>query len=252
MKIGAKGCLAHYAIAIAIAATSGSCYAAENGTIPALKLTQRHYYWGDMETIVSKLGVRLENKGKMRFILVAKAPKWNVTAFRNDDKKFREWTLKQFSEDGIVSDFIVSRQDRHVPNKQTARSTRLGDVTVTNLAHGKTRMAFLPLSSYAAPQVESVLYTIFKQPTNGGIPVMCLKRSGRGGKDWLTGLSRGGAEKSMLTTSSIKKIRVSPDFFNAPSGFTSAKSVQEVLLSRADREASGDVDELFEIGKKKR
>lgn len=70
-----------------------------------------------------------------------------------------------------------------------------------------------------------------------------------GGVDFLSGLETKGDYKVDLDTKTIEQTKVSQDLFVAPSGYARSKSVQEVLISKIGRDASGDFDEMFEIGK---
>ncbi len=70
--------------------------------------------------------------------------------------------------------------------------------------------------------------------------------------DWLTGLKRSGQLRNVLYTSGLQKVKVNKEIFEAPVGYKRAASVQEVLMSKVSRDASGDMDEIFEIGGKNR
>ncbi len=75
-------CLTAGTLASALSCTAQSTK--HSTLIPALKLTQTHFYFGDTETIVSMKGVRINNHGRMKFVLVAKSPDWVVNVFRTD------------------------------------------------------------------------------------------------------------------------------------------------------------------------
>lgn len=239
---------------VTITVASNSCDAADKVTGrkkggPALRMIQRHFYWGDLETTISKAGIRLTNKGRMGFTLVSKSPDWDVTIFRNDDRTFLRRSLKRFKREGIISDFIVSRQDRLFSDGIVRKTTgKLGAVVVTTISGTRSQIQYLPIEPYAAPPVESILYTVFKQPTNGCIPVTYTKIVKKG-SNWISGHPEAGTMRVQLATRAITKVTVPDDYFNPPSGYRKVTSAQEVLLSRANRDASGDFDELFEIGK---
>lgn len=216
--------------------------------MPAVKLVQKHNYWGDMETIVSQQGVRINNKGRWGYCLVAKTPDWKVTVFRDDDKTYYSKDLKQFMQSGIVSDLLVKKQERITPPGGLVTTRKLGDALVKDIRRQRSEYSYLPLTGIAAPQVESILYESFKVSTNGGIPLRQYKIV-QGGVDWMTGLDSAGDERMLLNTRKIERVKVPISIFDAPSGYARSKSVQEVLLSKKGRDASGDFDEMFEIGK---
>lgn len=231
-----------------------SCARAESGAaskpIAALKLTQSHCYWGGSETIISLDGMRLENKGRMHFIVVASSPTWDVTIFRDDDKVFVKESLKEFESTGLVSEFLVTKQPRKFDGVGAKFTSRVGDMEVSEVKGPKEQFAYLPLGKVAAPQVERILYTIFKQSTDGGIPIKYARV--QKGVDWLTGLKRSGQMRNVLYTSGLQRVKVGKELFAAPVGYRRAASVQEVLMSKVSRDASGDMDEIFEIGGKNR
>lgn len=218
--------------------------------IPALKLTQSHDFWGVSETIVSLQGMRLENKGRMHFTVVASRPSWAVTVFRDDDKVFIRESLEELESTGLVSEFLVVKKRRLFDGRGSKFTSKIGEFSISEVRGPREQFAYLPLGKLAAPEVERILYTVFKQPTNGGIPI----KYGRvqKGVDWMTGLKRGGQIRNVLFTSDIKRVMVSPAEFEPPVGYRMAASVQEVLMSKVSRDASGDMDEIFEIGGKKR
>lgn len=234
-----------------IAFVQSECFAQtgkQNRTVSALRLAQRHNYWGDMETIVAEQGVRINNKGRWGYSLVAKKPDWKVTVFRDDDKTYHSRELKQFLQGGIVSDMMVKKQNRVTPPGGLETTRKLGDALVKDIRRQRSEYSYLPLKGIAAPQVESILYEALKVTTNGGIPLRQYKIV-QGGVDWMTGLNSAGDERMLLNTRKIERVKVPISTFDAPSGYSMSKSVQEVLLSKKGRDASGDFDEMFEIGK---
>ena len=68
----------------------------------------------------------------------------------------------------------------------------------------------------------------------------------------MTGLDSAGSMRVYISTRSIKAVQVPADFFQPPAGYRLSKSKQEVMMSKDSREASGDFDEIFDIGKNSR
>ncbi|MBS1996437.1 MAG: hypothetical protein JSS86_09015, partial [Cyanobacteria bacterium SZAS LIN-2] len=98
---------------LAVITGISAAHAAQDKTnISALKLTQTHHYWGETETIVSLQGLRINNRGRMRYSLVAKSPDWSVSVFRDDDKTYLTQPLNQFEANGIISNFVLQKQEK--------------------------------------------------------------------------------------------------------------------------------------------
>ena len=219
----------------------------QSSLIPALKLKQKHYYWGDTETTVSLDGIRIDNRGRMFYSLVAKSPSWDVIVFRDDDKTYLRQSLSDFESTGMVNNFVVEKRPRNFGFKKEETLVKFDGITVKQLVHGPHFYQYLPLGMVAAKQVERILYIAYKLPTNGGIPVMMRKYTK--GTDWLTGIKDPGRHKALLETSKIENLRVSKSIFDAPLNYKLRGSMQEVLMSKTSRDASGDLEVL--IGDKK-
>lgn len=207
----------------------------------ALKLKQKHNYWGETETIISFNGVRINNKGRMKYSLVARAPQWKVVVFRDDDKTFISQSLQQFERTGLISELVVKKYPRAL-GAQT-RTRKNGDLTTLIYSEPFVQMEILPLKNIATAPVEAILYAAYKLPTNGGIPIRYTKFNGR----FNTTTNPRVTHTDYLTTTKIEHIEFASKLFEVPRGYTRCKSMQEVLLSKISREASGDFDELFEI-----
>lgn len=229
----------HVFIVALIASTSTSAQAE-----PALKLTQKHNYWGDTETIVSMNGLRINNKGRMKYSLVARSPKWDVTVFRDDDKTFLSQNLQQFEKTGLISDYVVKKYSRSVAAPGPVRTGKLGDLTTQIFTRPFAEVESLPLKNIASPPVEAILYAAYKLPTNGGIPIRFTKTM-KGTSMFSSGSK--GTRRNHLITTRIEHTNVATKLFEPPTGYTRCKSMQEVLLSKISRDASGDFDELFKI-----
>ena len=218
--------------------------------IAALKLEQTHFFYGETETIVSLQGLRINNRGRMHFSLVAAGPSWNVTIFRADVKTYISESFNDFLVNGLVSNFVVKRQDSASSVGSVIRRRKVDGFVVRELGSNRDVFAYLPLDNIAAPQVERLLYSIYRTPTNGGIPVTFTKKLS--GRDWMTGLDSAGSMRVYISTRSIKAVQVPADFFQPPAGYRLSKSKQEVMMSKDSREASVDFDEIFDIGKNSR
>lgn len=230
-------------IFVVLLPASTAASAKVNDTEPALKLTQRHNYWGDTETIVAMNGIRINNKGRMKYSLVASSPKWKVVVFRDDDKTFISQSLQHFEKTGLISELVVKKYPRTIGTQAGVRTGKIGDLTTLIATEPFAQLESLPLKNIATEPVEAILYAAYKLSTNGGIPIRYTKVF----KGTKRGLNVRGSRRDYLVTTRIEHIDVSKQLFESPRGYTRCNSVQEVLLSKISREASGDFDELFEI-----
>jgi len=219
--------------------------ASAQDTEPALKLTQRHNYWGDTETIVSMNGVRINNKGRMKYSLVARSPQWKVIVFRDDDKTFISQSLRHFEKTGLISDFVVKQYPHHIGEGTPVRKGKIGDLTTQIWTDPFAQLETVPLKNITTQPVEAILYAAYKLPTNSSIPIRYTKIMR--GSNPMFGPNERGSRKEYFKTLKVEHIKVPLSLFEAPHGYTRCKSVQEVLLSKVNREASGDFDELFKI-----
>lgn len=215
--------------------------------IPALVLKQKHFYWGDTETIVCLDGIRINNKGRMFYSLVASSPKWDVTVYRNDDKTYLKQSLSEFEVAGLVNNFVVNKQARLFGTKSAETKVKINGITVTQIVHGPHLYQYLPLAGYASKPVEQILYATYKLPTNNGVPIKLVKH--RNGLDWMTGINDPGSRKVLLETIRVEKTKVPRSIFIPPQNYKLSRSMQEVLMSKVSRDASGDLEVL--IGGKK-
>ena len=211
----------------------------------ALRLNQTHTFMGRCQLTVSAHGIRIENKDKLKFVLVAKAPDWRVTLFRNDDKTYFAQSLKEFQNTGLMSGFVMVDRPRLLRGGEFAKSTfKFCGYDVFRWTSRNSTFKYLPLDK-VAPQVESIVFTAYKVPTNGGLPITYVKA--QSGRDYTTGMSEEGHLETLLDTTKIESVADDPKLFLAPSGYKKAKSVGVVFVGAAARNESGDFQNLFEI-----
>ncbi len=221
--------------------TGPLAFAREN----ALRLTQTHTFMGRCQLTASSHGIRIENQDKLKFVLVAKAPDWRVTIFRNDDKTYFSQSLKDFQNTGLVSGFVMIERPRKLSSADFAKSSfKFCGYDILRWTGRNSTFKYLPLGNIA-PQVESIIFAAYKVPTNGGLPVTYVKS--QSGRDYTNGISEEGHLETLLDTSKIESVADDPKLFIAPSGYKQAKSVGVVFVGSAARNASGDFQNLFEM-----
>ncbi|MBU6451067.1 MAG: hypothetical protein KGS72_04760 [Cyanobacteria bacterium REEB67] len=216
------------------------------GDIPAIWLRQTNVFLGNYTVTISNDGICLKSIDRLGFTLVSHAPDWVVNVYRTDDKVFHSQPFKAFSQSGLSSDIITKRFDRVIDGLPTR--SRLGKLDCTRVVGYEQILEFLPLGK-RAPQIETIIFSAVKTPTNGGIPLYYGRHSK--GKDWMTGLKED-AHKDIIKTFEAKEVRVSPKTFALPSGYKRVKSIQEALCSQENRAGADDFKEMFDIGKDKR
>ncbi|CAN5598148.1 hypothetical protein BH10CYA1_BH10CYA1_11000 [soil metagenome] len=219
--------------------------AQSGSTVKALELKQSHYFFGNLEIIATKTAIRMEDTGSWKFVLVAKAPDWKVTVFRNDDKLYFTCPLKTFLDGGMVSQMLVGRKAQLFgPGREESAKLIIGGVKARKLSGRYALCEYLPTDTLVAPQVTQIIYETLRMPMNGGI---CLRFvQAKQGVDWMTGLQDYG-QHIMLSTQSGKMVTVQGNIFDAPVGYKKSKSLREVLISTESRESSNDARDLFEI-----
>lgn len=211
----------------------------------ALQLDQTHSLMGRGLLTVSAKGVRLENRDKLKFILVAKAPDWRVTIYRNDDKTYFSESLKDFESTGLFSGFVMLPPGKHLRSTGFTRSSfNFCGREVIRMTSRKTTLKYMPLGD-VAPEVESIVYAAYKTPTNGGLPLMYVKV--HGGKDYTTGASQEGHLENIIATSKIETIEDNPKLYTVPSGLKLAKSLGLVFAGSSVRKDSVDFQNLFDM-----
>lgn len=178
----------------------------------------------------------------MKFILVSTAPKWQVTVYRKDDHTMISKNLTDFGASGMVAAFIVNKQSRKVEETKVT-AVKYGDYKARRVRNGNFFIEYLPLDKYPT-QIEEILYDFYRQPTNGGLPLLCAKP--RKGLDWMTGLKNDDV-KELLSTQKISTAVVSKSDFQPPAGLRKVASMQEVTMSDAKRAAAGEASELFDL-----
>jgi len=213
-------------------------------TVEAIKLIQTHFFMGKNIVVISQNALRFENISQLKYILVAKAPDWNVTVFRTDDKTYFTEKFKDFTDTGLMSDLLIGRHPRYPITKDYRHSImHMGGVQVERLTASENTIKYIELKTVTAPQVELLLHAIYKCTTNGGIPVAFVSR--HHGADFVTGMKQDGKIDTGLDTEKIEKIKVSSTLFTMPTGYKKAKSIREVVSGSANRAGSEDASSLF-------
>ncbi len=205
----------------------------------ALKLTQIHNFLGGFEILIAESAIRMQSTSHLGFTLVAKAPDWKITVFRKDDKTFYSESLRELENTGLVSDFLFTRQERMVdPNHFRLSTMKFGNFDVDRLTSIESTIKALKLKPYGPPQIERIIYAVYKYPTNGGIPITFS--SAHFGSDYISGISNKGRTEKFLDTTKISNVMVAPSMFLPPAGLKKAGSLREVVSGNSGRTETQD------------
>jgi hypothetical protein len=217
-------------------------------TVSALVLWQKHVYLGEVKVIVSPNAIRMDGLGKFHFSLIAKAPSWNITVFRTDDRISFTETLAQFCDQGLFSNMVMGQKDRMLQPGGRHSQEKLSGVTVQQVSWQYGIYQSRNDKKFTPPQVENIFLAAYKLPTQGQIPIKySVKLSGR---DWMTNLSEQGQRRSFLSTKKISYEDVPETVFQIPSGLTPVKSVTRIVVGSTKKMNDTGVNVLFDdLGK---
>ncbi len=218
------------------------CSAANSANNKAIRLSQSHLFFGKCLMTVAPEGFRLENKGRLHFTVVAKAPRWQVTIFRDDDKVYITESLAQFEESGLASQMLVKRQDKYYSGQNRKSEIQFCGRKLVRLTGKFKTVKYMPLNGLP-PQIERLVYAAYKTSTNGGISTGFSRVCKSEG--FISGISVRGTIETVLKTDKIEDITIGAHAFDSPTGYKLAKSVREVVAGESTRDRNADFGVLF-------
>ena len=211
--------------------------------IQAIQLHQKHYFFGEMELTLSNAAVKVKCLGQMRFIVVAKAPLWTVTIFRTDDKTRYDESLASFVDTTLISGMMVSYRDKYTMQGCIPKPIHVEGFKAVKLLNRNDEFVYIPSEKAIPTAVYDIIHASYKMPTCGGIPLRYVIAAK--GKDLITQMDETGQHHKFLETSKISHVSLSPDFFDTPTGFKKARSIQDVVLSSSKRNESSELGLMF-------
>jgi len=212
----------------------------------ALKFQQSHYFLGKCELTVARQAFRLDNAGNFKFVVVSKAPDWTVNIYRNDDKIYFSESLAEFTETGLLSDFLVTRKNRSVDPKTHRKSDiDFCGFKIVRMSGARQTLKYMPLERAlgASRQIEALCYGLYKMPTSGGIPITFTAIADS--NDYFSNTNTRGSLQKFFDTSKIEAVEVPPSFFILPRGYKKAVSVRAVVSGKKAVEQSESALETF-------
>jgi len=226
------------------AAEPAKTSASHEGKLRAVQLKQIHYFLGNTTVTACMSGVRIDSTGRLNWALVAREPKWDVTVFRNDDKKYKRLPLKDFDIAGLMPQFVQTFRPRTVPSAAPPYEFKFFGFPARRVVNQYQNHEYLVITSIAAPQAERIVFASYRLPTGFGLPLRYIGTSDT--RDFIGGIDKKGYREQALKTTSAKEVYVSPDFFSPPKNYTQVKNMQEVVVSNQGREQSEEFQTIFQ------
>lgn len=211
--------------------------------VKALQLRQNHVYLGKIRVLLTPQALRLDGLGKFRFTVVAQSPKWQVTAFRTDDRISFTQSFGEFCDQGLFSNMVMPQRDNTLMPGGAKFLQKISGFPVQQIRLPTTMLKYMIDTSYAAPRAASFFHSAYRVPTEGHIPiefeVMMM------GKDWMTNLNDQGRRRTILETEKISLDNVPPTEFEIPRGLAQAKSMTRIVAGDAKKMKDTGVGDLF-------
>ncbi|MBS2009299.1 MAG: hypothetical protein JST01_19755 [Cyanobacteria bacterium SZAS TMP-1] len=226
------------------AGPAASPAAAPTSRLKAIQLQQTHYFLGKTQVTACQSGVRIDSTGRLQFALVARAPDWDVTVFRDDDKKFKRLSLKVFDIAGLMPQFVQSFRPRIVPSDAPPYEFKFFGFPARRVVNKYQNHEYIPIAGLAAPEAERVVFASYRLPTGGGLPLRYIGTAAT--RDFIGGINDIGHRDVALTTQTARTVFVTADFFAAPKNYKAARDMQEVVVSSQNREQSADFQNMFQ------
>jgi len=217
---------------------------AHQGKLRAVQLKQIHYFLGNTTVTACMSGVRIDSTGRLNWALVAREPNWDVTVFRDDDKKYKRLPLKDFDIAGLMPQFVQTFRPRAVPSAAPPYAFKFFGFPARRVVNQYQNHEYMVITSIAAPQAERIVFASYRLPTGFGLPLRYIGTSDT--RDFIGGIDKKGYREQALKTTSAKEVYVSPDFFIPPKNYTPVKNMQEVVVSNQGREQSEEFQTIFQ------
>lgn len=216
---------------------------AKPGTVKCIELQQTHVYLNKIRILLSPQAVRLEGKGKFKFIAIARAPKWNVVAYRTDDKSSFSQSLSDFCDQGMYSNMVIPQRPNMLPPVAIKRMQKVSGMPVTQLNWQSSELKYLDNPRYSPEQTVKFLHSALRVPTQRRIPISFEQELS--GRDWMTNVSQEGLKREFLNTKSITIKDVPTSEFDVPKGLVAAKSMTRVIAGDARKMEDTGVDQII-------
>lgn len=212
-------------------------------TIKCIELQQTHVYLNKIRILLSPQAVRLEGRGKFRFVVIARAPKWQVTAFRTDDKYSYSQGFNEFCDQGLYSHIVLPQRTNLLPPVAAKSNEKLSGFSITKLRCQSVELKILDNPAFASQQAVKFLHSALRIPTQMRIPISFEQELS--GRDWMTNVSQEGLKREFLNTKAIVIKDFPASEFEVPRGLRPAKSMTRVVAGDARKMEETGVDQII-------
>lgn len=209
------------------------------------RIVQWHHKAGKHEIRICPSAVRIEDK-TAGFVLISKAPKWDVQAFRQDDKVVCT----------MPRSLYYAKQDFRITGPRMYNFESMGTQTICGM---KARAFHTPkvdiytvkLPGVSAP-IEDLIVAYYEMRTFEGVALKVTKtiRGFSNGRDIsLFSRSSPGLEL-VLETKEIKRMPFNASDFAVPRGFRQIDALEQVKTSVAGRKEGDEIFSDLGLGEK--
>ncbi len=214
------------------------------GRVDAIELDQIHRYFGKVQLIVAKEGLRMNSK-EQHFAVVAKPPTWNLVAYRDDEKSMFEENFDSFLDRGMMSSLFMSYHNDYILTEAPARHFKFGGVNaIRKTSRAGETFNYIANDGRFDKKEILLIHAIYKTPTNGGIPLLFAMIAH--GNEASSGRSVEGNQLVYLSTSGIKSVKIDANSFDTPVGYKRVKFVGDVTFSKLSHNEAKDFNNLLE------
>ncbi|MCC7531086.1 MAG: hypothetical protein IT342_21390 [Candidatus Melainabacteria bacterium] len=227
--------------------TAAALFAENASAVPklvqVLQLRQNHVYLGKLRVLLTPQAMRLDGLGKFRFTLISRAPKWQVTAFRPEDRISFTQSFDEFCDQGLFSNMVMPQRENTMQKGGAKLQLKVSGFPVEQIRTPSKMLKYLKNTNYAASQAAAFFHSAYKVPTEGHIPIefeLVLN-----GKDWMTNLSEKGQRRTVLETEKISLDNVPYTEFEIPRGSTQAKSMTRIIVGDTKKMKDTGIGDLF-------
>jgi hypothetical protein len=211
--------------------------------VHVLQLRQNHVYLGKLRVLLTPQALRVDGLGKFRFTIISRSPKWQVTAFRPEDRISFTQSFDDFCDQGLFSNMVMPQRENTMQKGGAKFQLKVSGFPVQQIREPTKMLKYLKNTNYAAPQAATFFHSAYKVPTEGHIPIEFELIMG--GKDWMTNLSEKGQRRAVLETEKISLDNVPNSEFDVPRGLAQAKSMTRIIVGDTEKMEKTGVGDLF-------
>ncbi|MBA3855901.1 MAG: hypothetical protein C0507_03230 [Cyanobacteria bacterium PR.3.49] len=250
MRTGERSTRLKYGCAVTFAAFAACSTLAHVYAAPAYaastkewQFEQKHHHSGYHKFYIAPKAVKIVNTN-LGYQLVSKAPDWNVSIFRNDDKVICTLTRNQYYKQQAVhpdnlriNKFPVVGKEELLGTKTTVYRGPHHDDWVATFKDVPVEVYDLITAYYKTPPVDGVVLKSYKPPVKGPKKTKLASM-------WLDEHESG----TRLTASKLKELPYNAADFAIPKDFRKVMDVKAVTTSIEGRREAESIIEQMGVG----